>query len=227
MQPITNGNVKSQLRRNLSVAIIGVVLVAIISVVTIIGLSFWQKNTITSQVKNDLNKVVSAMATKKSSTGAYPNTIADVLNLSGENVELSGGSSFDGTTYCIAGTSKSDKSIVFHVDSTNTNKGPLVGTCTTGSDISTPLAPGNIAVAFASSSEIKLTWDASLYATNYKLQCAIDSQFTTVASSTDVTNAAGLCNNLKSNMAYYCRVKAVNKKGSSDWSTAVRMSTLN
>jgi hypothetical protein len=155
-------------------------------------------------------------------TGAYPASIPDINT---KNSKLSGGSSFDGTTYCINGVSSTDKTIVFHINSTSPNS-PQSGNCVAGSDAPVPSMPGNLAIAFATISDIKLTWNISLYATAYQLQCAVDNKFTKVESDKNVTNTAGVCENLKPNTIYYCRVRATNKKSHSPWSVSASMTTL-
>jgi Tfp pilus assembly protein PilE len=222
MPPITKIDNNNQIKHIIMTIIVAVVTVIIIASVVVVGLYFWHKNTLISQVKNDLNKVALVMESNHTKTGAYPASIPDINT---KNSKLSGGSSFDGTTYCVSGVSSTDKTIIFHINSTSPNS-PQSGNCVTGSDIPIPSMPGNLAVAFATTSNIKLTWNTTPYAANYTLQCATDDQFISSVS-VKVTTTYGLCNKLQSGIIYYCRVMATNKKGNSDWSEIVRISTFN
>ncbi|HZJ34725.1 MAG TPA: fibronectin type III domain-containing protein [Candidatus Angelobacter sp.] len=221
MPPNLQTTSKSKLKRNLIIAIISLLIVAIV----VVGLYLWGRNPAVSLVKDELNKAVSAMESKRSETGAYPATITNIIALASDRVKLSGSSSFDGTTYCITGTSSSDKSVVFHVDSTKASQGIQSGTCETSSDLSIPSTPGGLAVAFADSTGVKVTWDVTLYATSYTMQCSTDSDFSNPIT-TDVTDTTGMCEKLETNTTYYCRVKATNTVGDSAWSAILKTDTL-
>jgi len=189
------------------------------------GLYWWGKYHTVSQVKDELKKAASVMTSKQNETGAYPASVMDAIASSNEGVVLSGGSSFDGTTYCISGISSSDKSIVFHVDSTKASQDPQSGTCETRSDLPVPPAPGGLAVAFANSDGVKVTWNATLYANSYEMQCSADSSFSNPIT-IDVTDNTGMCEKLKTKTTYYCRVKAINSVGDSAWSVTLETNTL-
>ncbi len=214
-------------KKRVAFIIAGVVIaVIIIAGAAVMGIAYLQKNNIISQVKDDLNKVIPAMATKKAATGAYPNTITDVLALSSDKVTLTGSSSFDGTSYCISGTSNTDKSIVFHINSSKSADGPQSGSCDTGADLPVPTVPGGLAVAFATSTDVKFIWATATYASGYVLQCSTDKNFTspTVINSAETS---GTCDKLKPNTAYYSRAKSINKTGESAWSLVLKISTNN
>ena len=225
ISPIKINKASSNLKRNFMVVAVIIVMLISVTLLTVAGLYFWQKNTIISQVKDDLNKAASSMTAQRNQTGAYPSTITDILALASKTVKLSGDSSFDGTTYCITGSSLSDKSIILHVDSLTDSKDPQSGSCTSGT-VPLPSVPGGLSVAFASSSSIKLTWNVAPYATKYTLQCAVNSDFSTIAATVTNKDSSGLCDNLKPNTKYYCRVKATNQKGDSGWSTVQNITTL-
>ena len=224
LSPIIPTSPKKKWLRIIAIGIIGLLVVTLLVIAIMAGLNLWHQNTTNSQVKDELNKVAIAMESKRKETGAYPATISDIITIS-SNVKLSDGSSFDGTTYCITGTSTSNKSIVFHIDSTKSTQGPLAGSCETGANIPDPSVPGGLAVAFASSVSIKVAWNSSPRAINYTLQCSTDSNFSN-SIATKVTDTAGTCENLKPNTTYYYRVKATNNTGDSAWSSSQRMKTL-
>lgn len=220
----TTPTTRKSYKKHILVIVIGIVVIALIAVAVVVGIPVLQKNGVISQVKDDLNKVVPVMAAKKTATGAYPNTITDVLALSTDKVALTGSSSFDGTSYCITGTSKSDKSIVYHINSAKSSDGPQSGSCETGSDLPKPVTPGDMAVAFTSSTEAKITWATATYATSYVLQCSIDNIFSSPVI-VNATDTFGTCDKLKSNTTYYSRVKAINKTGESAWSLVLTIKT--
>jgi hypothetical protein len=225
MPPNFPATSKNKPRRTLMIVVISIVIVIVITIAVVAGFYFWQKNTIIAQVKDELNKIVPAMESKRSETGAYPAVVTDVLASSNSNVKLSGGSSFDGTTYCVTGISTTDRLIIFHIDSAKSAQGPLAGSCETGANIPVPSIPGGLAIAFASSVAIKVTWNSSPHAINYTLQCSTDSNFSNPIA-TKVTDTTGTCENLKPNTTYYYRVKATNNTGDSAWSSLQRMKTL-
>lgn len=210
--------------RIIVIGIVSLLVIAIVITAIIVGFNLWHQNSTTSQVKDELNKAVSAMESKRNETGAYPASITDTIASSNDKVTLNGSSSFDGTAYCITGTSSSDKLVVFHVDSTKAPQGPQSGTCETRSDLPAPSAPGGLAVAFANSNGVKVTWDAALYANSYTMQCSTDSSFSNPIT-TNVTDNAGMCEKLKSETTYYCRVKATNKTGDGNWSVVLKTKT--
>jgi len=214
MHATANGYQKNE---KVIAAIIAVVTVVVVATVVVAVLYFWHKNDLTTQVKNDLNKVVASMESNHSKLGAYPSVIPTIND---KNVQLSGDISFDGTSYCINGISKSDKSISFYIESKYSS---IIksGTCTTGSDIPAPSIPGGLATAFITISSVNLIWDSTPYATSYTMQCSTDNQFKSNITSIKTTIAAGVCKKLQANTTYYCRVKATNKKGDSAWSTII------
>jgi hypothetical protein len=204
--------------KNPKVVLVAGVAAALIIVATLVvaGLYLVKQNTSASLVKEELNKVVSVMKDEKGKNGGYPASIDGLLSVS-DKVELTGGGSFDGLSYCVAATSASDDSIVFHVDSTKSVSDILNGDCESGSDVSVPSAPSGIAVAFASSDSIKLTWNKTAFATSYSLQCSVNKEFSN-PTTVDSTNNEGVCTGLKPGTAYFYKVKAVNSAGASVWS---------
>ena len=225
MPPNFPANDKNKRVHNLKVAGISLLAVIVIMAAVVGGLYLLGKNLAISQVKDELNKAVSVMASKYNETGAYPASVTNIIASSSDRVTLNGSSSFDGITYCISGISSSDKSVVFHVDSTKVSQGPQPGTCETRSDLPVPPAPGGLAVAFANSDGVKVTWNATLYANSYKMQCSTDSSFSNPIT-IDVKDNTGMCEKLKTNTTYYCRVKATNSVGDSVWSATLETSTL-
>jgi len=213
-------------KRTVKLALIGLVSLAIIVIAIFAVLYFVQKSNAINVVKEDLNKAVASMESKKLQTGAYPSTISDVLSAASGNVTLTGSSSFDGTSFCITGINSSDKSAEFYVDSSKREAGPISGSCDNRSDLPAPAAPGGLATVFSVSTDIKLSWNATTYATEYTVQCSADSNFTTPVT-VKVNENSATCEKLKPNTGYFCRDKASNKAGDGNWSAVLKTSTLN
>jgi hypothetical protein len=197
--------------------IIGAVVAVLIIVLSVFfGLYFVKQNTNASILKEELKKVVSVMQDEKNKTGGYPATIDGLMPITDE-VKLTGGGSFDGVSYCVAATSVSDDSIVFHVDSTKSANDILNGDCKSGSGVSVSAAPSGMAVAFASFDTMKLTWNKTYYASSYTLQCSVSKEFDNPITVDSAINE-GVCTGLKPATRYYYRVKATSSAGASDWS---------
>lgn len=226
MPPITPTPTSKISKRTVKLALIGLVSLAIVVAAIFAALYFIQKSNNINVVKEDLNKAVASMESKKQQTGAYPSTISDVLSAARENVKLTGSSSFDGTSFCLTGINNSDKSAEFYVDSSKRDAGPISGSCDNRSDLPAPAAPGGLATVFAVSNDIKLSWNTTTYATEYTVQCSADSNFTTPVT-VKVNESSATCEKLKPNTTYYCRVKAANKSGDGNWSAVLKTSTLN
>jgi hypothetical protein len=192
-------------------AVVAVVLIAILTVFLLAS-----ANDKAGSVKSELNKVISFMDSKHGETGGYPIVVVS----SSDKVKINGGGSFDGSSYCVTGTSVSDESIVFHVDSA---KGLQGGSCAEAS--AAPSVPGGLAVTFVTTEEINITWAASLYSKSYVLECSTSDKFTDPIT-VDATEESGTCANLKSGKLYYYRVKAINQIGNSDWSAVQKISTF-
>lgn len=108
--------------------IVVVVVIAILSGISLVGYNEWEKNSITAQLKSDLNNVASAMENARNFGSGYPLTPPNTFKPS-SGVTLSGGGSADGKSYCINATSSRDSSLVFHIDSTDTGRNAQTGSC--------------------------------------------------------------------------------------------------
>jgi hypothetical protein len=94
--------------------------------------------------------------------------------------------------------------------------------------LSPPAAPGNLAAATNSSSQIDLTWtDDATNESSFELQQATDAAFganlitTTLAADTSSRSVTGLT----AATTYYFRLRAVNAAGISSWTTAASATT--
>jgi len=224
MPPITSTPTKKITKRTIKLAAIGLVTLALIVAAVIAGMYFIQKSIAAANVKDELNKIIPVLESKRQQTGAYPSTISDVLSTADSKVKLTGSTSFDGTSYCVTGINVSDKTAEFYIDSTKKDQGPVSGSCENRADLPVPLAVGGLAIAFSTSTDVKLTWNATSYATSYTLQCSDNSNFTTPVTVT-VNENSGTCEKLKPNTSYFCRVKATNKVGDGSWSAVLKINT--
>jgi hypothetical protein len=218
-------NLDSKQRNMVIISVVSFVSVILIAFIVVVSIYFVQKNNHTNQVKDGLVAAVDSIEKHRIESGAYPVEILDLIDSSKiKDVELSGQGSFDGTSFCISGKSVKDNKVSYYIDS-KSNKEPVEGVCEAAAQKTAPSFPGGLAVAFASSNSIKITWNESLYASEYTLQCSDDDSFINPISVT-TSELSGQCDNLKSKRMYYYRVKATNGVGDSDWTIAQQMSTL-
>ncbi len=211
-------------QQNATFAFVAVFAVLLLIFMALFGVYEMRRKAMIAQVRDALMDIASDMEEIRVGGDGYPVTapIKDIANYN--KVSISGGSSYNGLSYCIDATSKANKSVVYYVDSNNNQNEPIKGSCGTRSDTSLLLAPGGIAVAFANSNEVKLIWDKDPYATSYKLECSSGPDFSSPIAYI-VDNNTGLCDNLDQNTKYYFRVKSINSADESDWSSIVQTNT--
>jgi len=137
-------------------------------------------------------------------------------------VSLSGGGSFDGTSYCFTATSKEDDSVVYHIDSSS--KKPEKGSCNAQDDLPAPAAPLVLKATIVSGAYIGVEWQQVARATSYTIQCSTDQTFSkdTISTVTKVTN--GSCGDLAPDQQYYIRVRA-NSTVAGKWSDSIVANT--
>lgn len=208
--------------------LIGLAVVAVVMVLSFL-ISFCmftiQRTIVTNQVKDALVDIASDMEDAKSGGNGYPATIPFVKITNSDKVAFSGGSNIDGSTYCINGTSKQNSTINYYIDSTNQSKTPKEGNCMTKADMPATSVPGGLAVAFASTSDIKIVWDIVPFASGYKMQCSPRQDFKGVKTQSLIVNS-GLCQDIKSGVDYYFRVSARSLAGESVWSKTFKVDAL-
>lgn len=193
------------------------IIIILVSISISVFLYAHRKDASIDRVKSTLSSVVKIMQSAKNSGNGYPASI----DIETKGVKLNGGSSFDGKTYCYDAKSDDDNEVIYYADSSTNN--PKPGKCTNESGL-TPSVPGDIAVGFANSNQISISWIASVYANQYVLECSLDKNFTN-AISIITNNLSGLCSDLQSGKLYYYRVKAKNNNSESDWSMASQIYT--
>lgn len=198
--------------------------VLIIAAVTVGVLYQLNKQNLIKQVISGLEQVPALMEKAKSDTGGgYPSTITAELLPKSDDVDFVGQGSFDGTTYCVTGTSKKNKSIEYHISASL--KQPEEGSCQSAASLPAPNIPGNLAIQVVGTRQASFSWAETTYATSYTLECASDTEFTVQKHTKVLTTNSGMCEELATNTKYYARVQATNKSGSSNWSQILEFKT--
>jgi Tfp pilus assembly protein PilE len=183
--------------------------IGILSVIGIISYNGWKQYTIVSQLKSDLNGVVTAMENARNFGDSYPADINSVTTFKSSNgVTLSGGSSDAGKTYCVSAVNSQFSNLYYYVNSTIAKQGAQLGNC----------GPVGFVASTVSISSISLSWTAVSGATSYVLQQDTNANFsnaTTIATQAGTTYTS---TGLAGSTTYYYRVKATVAGVDSGWS---------
>lgn len=195
-----------------------IVFVAVVVTVTLFIIHRFQ---LTRDVHDGL-KNASTVMEKLNGDNGYPQKLTDDITKN-EKVTFEGGGSFDGTTYCITGTNVKDASIVYHIS--NTDKEPQNNACPEVAAVALPGSVLGIETTIISAGQLGFTWQPAAGGVSYTLQCATDTGFEQVASSTMKASVKRTCNELKDGTSYYVRIRANNASGAGPWSSALNFST--
>ena len=112
-----------------------IVVMATLASITMLSYDSWKKNTIATQLKNDLNNASLAMKDYVNFNDTYPSALPASVK-SSEGVVLSGGSA-DGKTYCVEASSTVYNDLLFHI--TQSDSSAQEGNCSSG--LNSPAAP--------------------------------------------------------------------------------------
>jgi hypothetical protein len=197
----------------------------LIAGITAGGLYLWHRQVLINEVKTELKKVPDLMNTARKKDGVYPTTITAKQLPPQTKVTFVGLGSFDGTIYCVTGTSKQDSSIVYYIDSSNKSKDPLPGSCTNAPNLPKPLVPHELAVGSTAVDQIYLSWSSATYAGSYTVECSTNAGFTGSVASRTFQALTGACEGLNSSTLYYIRVRANNTSTAGDWSPSIQATT--
>ena len=224
MDPYTHQIIKQpHNRKKLFVILISFVVVLVLAVAAVFALQFINHQKLINEVKTELSKVPSIMDNSKKN-GGYPSTISSTLLPDSLRVSLVGQGSFDGVSYCVTGTSKIDKSVVYHIDSSSTGVA-TVGSCTDAADLPQPAIPSGLAIASVGTDQIDATWAPALYASSYVLECSTNADFSAPVIDKTYKDASGACQGLKSSTQYFVRIKSGNSSKGSKWSGSIKATT--
>ena len=197
-----------------------VVSVIAIAAVTIIVIITLRNNGLVNDVQTALKTVPSAMKAAAKG-GGYQSTIPTSVTTK-DDVQLEGGGSYDGMTYCVTGTNKKNASIKYYIDSTMTT--PQKGSCETTAHLPVPGVTPQLSISFTGSDQLGLTWQSASYAQSYIIQCATDMAFSQNIVIVTSKTLSARCTNLKPGMLYHVRVRAVNSTPGA-WSSLLTTTT--
>jgi prepilin-type N-terminal cleavage/methylation domain-containing protein len=208
--------------------IVVISVIAILAAISLVSYGAWRNSTTTASIKSDLSQAAATMESSRSFDNGYPLTLPSSFTASSGNIIAL--TVPNAKAYCIDGSSISNASILFYIDNSIQNTGPLTGTCATRTTLPVPTVVTNVAFT-TSSSQITVTWTlpSPNYATQHSVQCARDPGFVsgiiagTVAGATSVTTTLTGAQALST---YYCRVMGVNNNGQSAWSGTTGGDTL-
>ena len=203
--------------------IVGVVILTIIAAVSFFIMQKVHFSNLQNDVKNEVikqNKILKSSAVNKMYKQTLPTSIAST-----NNVKISAIVATTGTSYCLAGTSKADTRIAYHMDENTPVDIPAASDCNSGDGYVAASVPGDFAISSAGLTYLTLKWSAGLYATSYTTQCALDTNFTAGLHSKTLSDLSATIDNLASNSTYYCRVAASNSHGQSVWSPSLQGQT--
>jgi hypothetical protein len=195
--------------------------VVLIIVIVLLTVFFLRRFQIINTVQTSLDNAASVME-KANGDNGYPQSLPSELK-ENKDVSITGGASFDGTSYCITGKSNSDKSVVYHKDSKD--KQSQGGECPTVGNMAKPGQVTGLETTIISAGQLGLTWKSATGGVSYTLQCATDKDFTLNLVSTMKASQTRTCNNLKSGTSYFIRVRANNAAGAGSWSSVISATT--
>jgi len=175
------------------------------------------------EVQATLETIPTIMQKISDKGNGYPAAISDVVS-STKTIKLTGGGSFDGSDYCVTGSSTVDTTIHYYIDSTSAKS--KAGSCQSAANLPQPTKVGAVAVSLSSSDKIVITWGSSTYATKYGLECATNSTFSENIVKTTVTELHGSCEKLKPGQTYFIRVRGENSS-QGVWSDVAKAITSN
>ena len=202
--------------------IVVIAVLAILSVIIVVSYGSWRESINTNAVKSDLTAAATALENARNTSEGYPSTLPSSFTAS-PNVVITlipnGGNQ---KVYCINGSYATATSIQYYVDEKLGANNPTAGTCASRTVTNTPGPVSDVVIGSTVANQIQVQWTLASpnYATGYQVECAQDGAYVlgkitasvsgASASSVFVTGADAVA-------TYYCRVKAVNANGSSDW----------
>ncbi|MDB5179401.1 MAG: hypothetical protein JWN12_33 [Candidatus Saccharibacteria bacterium] len=200
--------------------IVVIAVIGILAGIVLVSYGAWRTSVATSSLKSDLGHAASAMESSRTFNNAYPTTIPTTFTpSSGNTITLT---LPDTKSFCIDGTTTQSASIQYYIDNLTQTNGASSGTCATRTTLPIPGVVANVTFTTGSTS-IVVNWILASpnYANQYLVQCAFDPGFitgliqqTALGGTTTTTTLTGA----NATTTYYCRVRATNVNGQSDWS---------
>jgi cytoskeletal protein RodZ len=217
MQPTTISEPQPK-RHILLKVIVSIIVLAVIAGVTVFIVRAVHQASLQNEVKTELikqNKLIKSAAKNNIYSPTLPTGVKTT-----DKVIINATISVSGTVYCIAGTSKSDGKIVYHMDKSTPEDQPQSGSCS-GSATAPPETPSDVAVGSVGAGAVSLTWGEAPYAASYTVQCATDKAFISGLKSKSTSSTAVTIDGLDGSSHYFCRIAASNNLGQSSWSSTI------
>jgi hypothetical protein len=217
MQPTTTPELKPN-RHIIAKIVMSIVVLLVIIGASVLVIRTVHQSSLDNEVKTELikqNKLIKSSA----KNNVYSPTLPAGVKTT-DKVIITATVSASGTTYCIAGTSKADAKILYHMDKSTPEDSPVKGSCSDNATVA-PTTPSDAAVGSVGAGAVSLLWNQSPYAASYTAQCATDQAFVSGLVSASTTNTGVTLSGLEGNTQYYCRVAASNSLGQSDWSATL------
>jgi prepilin-type N-terminal cleavage/methylation domain-containing protein len=214
--------IKNKVRAGFTIVelIVVIAVIAILASVVLASYGSWRTSVATNSLKSDLEHAASAMESSRTFNNAYPVTLPTTFSPSANNTVIL--TSPDTKSFCLDGTTTQSGSIKYYIDNLTQVSGATSGTCAARTTLPVPGSVANVTFT-TGSVNITVSWALASpnYATQYLVQCSLDPGFITgllqvTANGATVTSAT--LNGANAVTTYYCRVRAANTNGQSDWS---------
>jgi prepilin-type N-terminal cleavage/methylation domain-containing protein len=208
--------------------IVVISVIGILAGIILVSYGAWRTSVATSSLKSDLTHAASAMESNRTFTNSYSLTIPSTFTASSGNTVLL---TFPDTkSFCIDGTSTNSASIQYYIDNLTQSGGATSGTCVARTSLLVPTVVANV-TSTTGTATIVVNWTLASpnYATQYLVQCAVDPGYVTgliQQTATGSTTTTQTLSGANSSTTYYCRVRAINANGQSDWSNAGSVNTI-
>lgn len=203
--------------------IIVVAVIAILATIVVVSYGAWRTGINKSVVRSDLIAAATAMENARNQDGAYPTVVPATFSPS-SNVVITVVGATD-KVFCLNGTYSTAPTIQYYTDETIKSAEPKTGTCASRVVANKPSILSNVTNVMANATQVRVQWSLASpnYATSYEIECAQDAAFITQlikGSASTATATSALVSGADSNASYFCRVRAVNANGKSEWSNA-------
>lgn len=203
--------------------IIVVAVIAILATIVVISYGSWRTGINRSVVRSDLIAAATSMETARNQDGSYPTTVPATFTPS-SNVVITVASATD-KVFCLNGSYSTAPTIQYYTDETIKSGEPKTGTCASRTVANKPAILSNVTNAMANATQIRVQWSLASpnYATSYEIECAQDAAYITQVLKGSASTASAtsvLVSGANTVTSYFCRVRAVNANGKSEWSNA-------
>lgn len=201
--------------------IVVIAVIGILAGIVLVSYGSWRTSVATSSLKSDLVHAASAMESNRTFSNSYSATIPTTFTASsGNTISVT----TDTKTFCLDGSSTNSASIQYYIDNLTQTTGATSGTCTGRTSLLVPTAVTNVTFTTGTTA-IVVNWALASpnNASQYLVQCSVDPGF--ISGLIQQTNPSGTATTqtltgANSSSTYYCRVRAINNNGQSDWSSS-------